>query len=117
MDWKLTGYSPNDNWIGFPFCTHFIISSITPSVKVRPKTSGNADEGLEGGAGKLPSDSPDCGMTREGILIVDLPENRGIRGVRGRVRGSFWLAAKSRRRWVTLNAVSTCGLCQSPFGP
>jgi hypothetical protein len=70
MDYALTGCSPNDNWIGFPFCTHFIISSITPSVKVRPKASGNANEGLEGCEGKLPRDSPECGMTREGMLIV-----------------------------------------------
>jgi hypothetical protein len=67
----------------FPFCTHFIISSITPSVKVRPKTSGNADAGLEDGARKLPSDSPDCGMAREGMVIVDLPENGRIREARG----------------------------------
>jgi hypothetical protein len=68
---------------------------------VRPKTSGNADAGLEDGAGKLPSDRPDCGMTREGMMIVDLPENGRIREARGRFRSLFWLAAKSRRR-VTL---------------
>lgn len=68
LEYSLTGCSPKDNWMGFPFCTHLIISSIIPSVNVNPRTSGAAWPVLD----ELPREpskvKPASGTTREGIL-------------------------------------------------
>ena len=69
VDSRLTGLSPNDSWIGFPFCTHLIMSSMTESERERPNAAGSDDEpSFDESRRALPSDTPFSGMTRDGML-------------------------------------------------
>lgn len=54
--------------MGFPFCTHLIMSSIIPSVNVSPKTPGAPEPALEELPAELPKVKPASGTTSEGIL-------------------------------------------------
>lgn len=50
--------------MGFPFCTHFIISSSTESERVRPRTSGT-----ELGVVELRSCTPESGSSKEAFIF------------------------------------------------
>jgi hypothetical protein len=80
---KLTGSLPRDNWRVFPLLKHFIISSITPSLRDMPKTLGTAESDVVEGR-ELPKVTPDSGITRAGIL-----KGRGVREG-WRLRGMVW---------------------------
>jgi len=81
--------------MGFPLCTHCIISSITLSVSVRAKASWTAEPDFEAARREFPSDKPDSGMCREGISTVRqfdsscAKEREEFVEVRGIFRGSL----------------------------
>jgi len=78
------------------------MSSITLSERVSPKISGTSEPGLE----ELPSDRPDSGTVREGILDDRVPKKgEGFLGERGKV--GVVLARCHNNGWVTFNATST----------
>lgn len=82
------------------------MSSITLSERVRPKTSGTTEPGLEATSAELLSDMPDSGTTREGILNSRRPKKGEVCFERGGKFGVV-LARCHNNGWVTFNATST----------
>jgi hypothetical protein len=78
------------------------MSSITLSERVRPKTSGTTEPGLE----ELPSDRPDSGTVRAGILDNRRPK-KGEFFLGGGGKFGVVLARCHNNGWVTFNATST----------
>lgn len=90
--------------MGFPFCTHLIISSSTESERVRPRTSGTAELGVD----EVRSSTPESGNCKEGFIFgfggsfVDRVFGMGGCMCEG-ISRRWWLAAKSRPREVLIS--------------